>query len=331
MWSTWLATTIRATGSSSVLEEESGQGRNWSSQQETLEALSTPADEGSVIGTSTKRMQEAAAAVTSSGGAEPVETASELVSIVSSHMSNFNTSTSDQDQLFTESDLTFDKKLTNSDLSNELPKNPIKFFGKLAKENNNNVPIQASAVTKLIPDVESNYSRVISQVSGTGLPSGFVASEPQSLIQPRTVTVLGLSSSQSGINLDNSSVRAGKSRLHGTGFISSSPQYVDTRSPLTESILDMENFTPRPDSGLNGFNGLSHNTDVPYYLATRGWNYTSNVTEKIGALFDEESQSEEIGLAEYLWIYVAPIILIVGCIGNILILLVMAKGKFKGE
>ena len=338
MWSLWAATTTGVTGSYS----SPGEGttdvteRKWSSDQETLEALSTPADEESVISTGTQGLQEAVAAVTPSAAASSErgleETASELVSIATSHINNFTTSASDQDQLLTESDFTLNKRLANSDLSNELPRNPLTLLGKLTKANKNNVSIQHQTVTKLIPDVESNYSTVISQVSGSGLPSGFVASEPQSLIQPRTITDLGLSSSQSGINLDNSSISAEKSRLHSSGFISSSLQYVDTKSPLTEGFIpDMENLTPGPDSRLNGYPGLNRNTDVPYYLATHAWNYTSNITANIGAVFEDDGQSRDISLAEYLWIYVAPIILIVGCIGNILILLVMAKGKFKGE
>ena len=347
MWSSWV-TTERIGGSSTDLEEannlttaeEDVKGSEWTSLQEALQALSTPADEGSVI--STRRLYgdqvvtSTAAAPSESPGRRLAEAASQLVSTLTSSFEDFTTTTSvQQKQLLTESDSSIKKHIANVDASNELP-NAIKVLSKLTKQNNKNAPVLDQIANKVIPDVsEKNYSAAIFRESGTGLPSGFLASEPQSLTQSRTATDLGLSSSQSGIHVDNSSISTSNSRLQGTGFISSSLQYVDNRFPLTEGALpDMGNLyldTPRPDSGLNGLNGLNRNIEAPYYLATYGWNFTSNVTERIGALFDEERPPEEFGLAEYLWIYVAPIILIIGCIGNILILLVMAKGKFKGQ
>ena len=347
MWSP-LVTTERIGGASTDLgeannlttAEEDVKGSDWTSLQEALQALSTPADEGSVI--STRRLYgdevvtSTAAAPSESPGRRLAEAASQLVSTLTSSFDDFTTTTSvQQKQLLTESDSSIKKDIANVDASNELP-NAIKVLSKLAKQNNKNAPVLDQIANKVIPDVsERNYSAAIFRESGTGLPSGFLASEPQSLTQSRTATDLGLSSSQSGIHVDNSSISTSNSRLQGTGFISSSLQYVDNRFPLTEGALpDMGNLyldTPRPDSGLNGLNGLNRNTEAPYYLATHGCNFTSNVTERIGPLFDEERSPEEFGLAEYLWIYVAPIILIIGCIGNILILLVMAKGKFKGQ
>lgn len=79
--------------------------------------------------------------------------------------------------------------------------------------------------------------------------------------------------------------------------------------------------------------GLSHNTDVPYHVASGAalnWTAAGNATGGLGAA-GLEAAGPEFGLPEYLWIYVAPMILVIGCIGNILILLVMAKGKFKGQ
>ena len=338
MWSSWL-TTERVGGSSSELGRRNNlittdadvNGSEWTSLQEALQELSTSADEGSVISASTRRLR-GDEVVTST----VVEAASQLVSTLTSSFNDFTTTTSvQQEQLLTESDTSIKKDIANVDASNEL-QGAIKVLNKLAKHSNKNAPVLDHIANKVIPDVSGrNYSAAIFRESGKGLPSGFLASEPQSLTQPRTATDLGLSSSQSGINLDNSSLSTSNSRLQGTGFISSSLQYVDSRLPLTEgAVPDMGNLyldTSRPDSGLSGLNGLSRNTEAPYYVATYGWNFTSNVTERIGAFLDEESPREEFGLAEYLWIYVAPIILIIGCIGNILILLVMAKGKFKGQ
>ena len=347
MWSSWV-TTERVGGSSSEtnnLTTAGGdvKGSDWMSLQEALQELSTPADEGSVITASTRLLRgdevvtSSIAAPSESPGRRLVEAASQLVSTLTSSFDDFTTTTSvQQDQLLTESDSSINKDIANVDASNELP-NAIKVLNKLAKHSNKKAPALGQIANKVIPDVsERNHSAAIFREYGTGLPSGFIASEPQSLTQSRTAQNLGLSSSHSGINLDNSSTSTSNSRLQGTGFISSSLQYVEKRLPLTEvAPPDMENLysldTPRPDSGLNGLNGLNRNTDAPSYLATHGWNFTSNVTERIGALFEEDGPPEEFGLAEYLWIYVAPIILIIGCIGNILILLVMAKGKFKGQ
>ena len=346
MWSSWVTTERvgRSSSETNKLNTAGGdaKGSEWMLLQEALQELSTPADKGSVISGSTRLLRgdevvtSTAAAPSENPGRRLIEAASQLVSNLTSSFDDFTTTTSvQQDQLLTESDSSIKKDIANVDASNELP-NAIKVLNKLAKHSNKKAPALGQIANKVIPDVsERNYSTAFFRESGTGWPSGFIASEPQGLIESRTAQDLGLSSSQSGINLDNSSISTNNSRLQGTGFISSSLQYVDNRFPLTEGALpDMENLyldTLRPDSGLRGLNGLNRNTEAPYYLATYGWNFTSNVTERIGALFDEESPQEEFGLAEYLWIYVAPIILIIGCIGNILILLVMAKGKFKGQ
>ena len=339
MWSSWVTTDL-AEATNLITADEDLKGSDWTSLQEELQVLSTPVDEGTVVSPRQLHGDEVVTSTAAVPSESPrrklIEAASQLVSNLTSSFDDFTTTTSvQQEQLLTESDSSIKKDIANVDASNELP-NAIKVFSKLTKQSNKKAPVLDQIANKVIPDVsERNYSAAIFRESGTGLPSGYVASEPQSLTQSRTVIDLGLSSSQSIIHVDNSSISSSNARLQGTGFISSSLQYVDNRFPLTEgAVPDMGILyldTPRPDSRLNGLNGFNSNTEAPYYLATHGWNFTSNVSERIGALFDEERPPEEFGLAEYLWIYVAPIILITGCIGNILILLVMAKGKFKGR
>ena len=135
-----------------------------------------------------------------------------------------------------------------------------------------------------------------------------------------------------------------------SGLITNSLQYVENKSMFTGEHLDMDKLnsmhisaaksgSPMQDIGLAGFEGLGSGegikTDAPYHIiGTHAWNYTVNATGNLDvdtSLYESSGVAEEFSLAQYLWIYVAPVILFVGLIGNVLILLVMIKGKFKGK
>ncbi len=373
MWSTWVtgaagliaAAVAEGTGgrpavpgpdslSSSLQELTSSLAAVSASTPGAIATTSSPADTPPAV--SYTNLQESAAAITAAqltgpaaGTAEPAgegaTASSQFVSIVTTTLHHLASSTRDA--------LTLQDKLPdpalnsgkNFILSDQSPPQDTKdtqqyFWDSFAKENKNNGAFQPDKpvpeLGQLLPDVTNSNVSIAS-----ALPSENFFSEPQNLIQHRTSPNLNPALHlQSGIlNSDSYNQSSGVSRwIPDTGVFSSSSQYTDVVSPLTESPgPDMGNLfldTPRPESGINPLGeggGLSPNTDVPYSLAAQAWNYSGNLTGRVGAILEEDPDTQEFGLAQYLWIYVAPVILITGCIGNILILLVMAKGKFKGK
>ena len=238
-------------------------------------------------------------------------------------------------------------KVYRSQVQNNLQKNqviPIDYTHAAVESNELKYGSHTSSVSSSISSSTSTSTQWTQYLSGFTNSTDRVQHGSTGL--NKVVTHFVGQDSSSTQNPDVSSLNY--SGYTDTGLITNSLQYVENKSMFTgELLVDMDKLnsmhisstksgSPMQDIGLAGFEGLGSGegikTDAPYHIiGTYAWNYTVNATDKLGTSLYEDNGVEEFSLAQYLWIYVAPVILFIGLIGNVLILLVMIKGKFKGK